>query len=242
LPVIGMIVPPLAGGVPPEARELYGDAFTFLAAGVGVGAFRRENYIEALTRVPAAVDRLVAGGASALGVMGTSLTFALGRAYDDRLQTELRERTGLPVTTMASAIVDALHGFGARRIAVAAAYDATVTEQLVGFLREHGFDVANSASLGIVDGRDLAALTTGDIVGLARRAVPDRNGVDALVISCGGLRTIAATRVLEAELLLPVVSSAIAGPWGTVRLLGHSGAAAGGGALTGHSLPVRTLE
>jgi arylmalonate decarboxylase len=228
-----MIVPPLAGGVPPEALELYGDAFTFLAAGVGVGAFRRQNYLDALARVPAAVDQLVAGGATAIGVMGTSLTFALGRAYDDRLQAELREGTGLPVTTMASTIVDALHGFGARRVAVAAAYDATVTAELCTFLEEHRFDVAGSASLGIVDGRELAALTTDDIVALARRAVPDPRDVDALVISCGGLRTIAATRVLEAELLLPVVSSAIAGPWGAVRLLGHSGAAIGGGILTG---------
>jgi hypothetical protein len=139
-----MVVPPLAGGVPPEAQQLYGDAFTFLAEGVGVGSFRRQNSLDALERVPAAVARLIAGGATAIGVMG--------------------------------------------------------------------------------------------------RAVPDRRDVDALVISCGGLRTIAATRELEAELHLPVVSSAIAGPWGAVRLLGHSGAAAGGGALTGYPHPFRTLE
>jgi arylmalonate decarboxylase len=139
---------------------------------------------------------------------------------------------------MASAIVAALQRFGAHRVAVAAAYDATVTAQLCAFLEEHGFAVATSVSLGIVDGRELAALTTADIVALAHRAVPERRDVDALVISCGGLRTIAATRVLEAELQLPVVSSAIAGPWGAVRLLGHSGAAPGGGTLTGSPAPV----
>ena len=227
---IGMVVPPAAGGVPPEARELY-PAFEFKAAGVGVGAFRAENYAAASARIPAAVDALVAQGIEAIGVMGTSLTFALGRANDDRVRTEIAERTGLPVTTMATAIVEALRVTGARSVAIAAAYDETVTGQLVRFLGDHDLQVLNSVCLGIVDGSDLAAVTSDDIVALGRRAVAGTNA-DAVVISCGGLRTLAATATLEDELNLPVVSSAVAGPWAAVRLLGHSGRAVGGGRLT----------
>ncbi len=223
-------MPPADGAVPPEALELYGDRFSFVAAGVGVGALRHDNYVDALTRLPAAVDALVARGARAIGIMGTSLTFALGRGFDDTVARDITARTGLPATTMASSIVAALRAVGARRVALATAYDEAVTQRLSAFLTDHGFVVTGAAQLGIVVASEVRGVTTADIVALGRRAV-EAERPDALVISCGGLRTIDATLELESELDLPVVSSSVAGPWGAVRLLGDDGAAVRAGRL-----------
>jgi arylmalonate decarboxylase len=229
-PTIGMIVPPAAGKVPPEARALYGDRFAFIAAGVNIAALDHDNYNAAVKRIPAAVDELVLGGAEAIGVMGTSLTFVLGREFDDRLTHDLTRRTGLPVVTMASSIVSALHAVGATSIALAAAYDEQITQYMVTFLSGHGFRVADVVAMGLVAVGDVLATGTENIVASGKRALTGTRP-DALVISCGGLQTIQATEQLEELFDLPVISSAVAGPWGAVRLLGDSGEAAFGGRL-----------
>lgn len=227
---IGMIVPPAAGKVPPEAQSLYGERFDFIAAGVNIAALDHDNYHAAVTRIPAAVDDLVARGAEAIGVMGTSLTFVLGREFDDRLTHDLKLRTGLPVVTMASSIVNALHAVGATSVALAAAYDEEITQHMVTFLTGHGFHVTDAVPMGLVAVGDVLATGTENIVDAGTRALQGTRP-DALVISCGGLQTIHATEHLEQRFDLPVISSAVAGPWGAVRLLGDSGAAPFGGRL-----------
>ena len=229
-PTIGMIVPPAAGKVPPEAQSLYGDRFDFIAAGVNITALDHDNYNAAVKRIPAAVDDLVARGAEAIGVMGTSLTFVLGRAFDDQLTRDLKLRTGLPVITMASSIVNALHAVGATSVALAAAYDDDITHSMVTFLTGHGFRVTDAVPMGLVAVGDVLATGTKNIVDAGARALAGTLP-EALVISCGGLQTIQATEQLEERFDLPVISSAVAGPWGAVRLLGDSGEAAFGGRL-----------
>jgi arylmalonate decarboxylase len=225
-----MVVPPAAGKVPPEAQSLYGDRFEFIAAGVNIAALDHDNYNAAVKRIPAAVDDLVARGAEAIGVMGTSLTFVLGREFDDRLTRDLKLRTGLPVVTMASSIVNALHAVGATSLALAAAYDEEITQYMVTFLTGHGFRVTGVVPMGMVAVGDVLATGTANIVDAGKHALEGARP-DALVISCGGLQTIEATEQLEDLFDLPVISSAVAGPWGAVRLLGDSGVAAFGGRL-----------
>jgi arylmalonate decarboxylase len=227
---IGLIVPPAAGKVPPEATALYGDRFNFIAAGVDIAALEHENYNAAVKRIPAAVDDLVARGAEAIGIMGTSLTFVLGRAFDDQLTADLKQRTGLPVVTMASSIVNALHAIGASSVALAAAYDEEITQYMVTFLTGHGFRVTSAVPMGLVAVGDVLATGTQHIVDAGVQALHGARP-DALVISCGGLQTIEATERLEERFDLPVISSAVAGPWGAVRLLGDSGEAASAGRL-----------
>ena len=53
------------------------------------------------------------------------------KEFDSGLIEKMRERSGLPVTTMATSLVRGLQVFKARRVAIAAAYDQTVTGQLV---------------------------------------------------------------------------------------------------------------
>jgi arylmalonate decarboxylase len=54
---------------------------------------------------------------------------------------------------------------------------------------------------------------------------------DAMLISCGGLRTLNITAHIEREIRRPVISSNTAGIWSAVRLVGHSGKSTGFGRL-----------
>ena len=106
---------------------------------------------------------------------------------------------------MAASLVDALKALRANRVVLATAYDEDVTGRLVEFLRSHGIDAEIGACLGIVENAKLRLLRSEDIVALASRAARDRK-MDALVISCGNLRTIPLTVELESRFDVPVVS------------------------------------
>ena len=62
---------------------------------------------------------------------------------------QLRQETGLPVSTMTEAVVDGLRSVGAKRIAVATAYADEVNNRLADFLRKSGFEVLSLKGFGL---------------------------------------------------------------------------------------------
>jgi arylmalonate decarboxylase len=230
-PLLGVIVPPADGAVPPELPQLYGAAIRFASEGLALPQMSRSGYDAVIDRVAQSSRRLAAGGAQAIALMGTSLSFYRGSAFNDALTRTMREATGLPATTMSHAIVEALHAVGARRLAVATAYTDEVNDRLTAFLQEKGFEVLGLDALQLLTVAQVHSVIDRDLLELGERAVARAPGADSLLISCGGLRTLGVTIPLEARLRIPVVSSAVAGAWAAVRLLGHDGSAPGHGRL-----------
>ena len=98
-------------------------------------------------------------------VIGTSLTFYRGVAFNRRLTENLSAATGLPASTMSGALVDGLEEVGARRVAVVTAYSADVNGMLAAFLRESGFEVLSLRSVSVAKHVGEAATTAeGDIL------------------------------------------------------------------------------
>jgi len=233
-PVIGMIVPPAAGAVPPEAYGLYPTGVRFAARGLGLGRMAMDDYSTAVERVREACRQLHQDeGAQALSLMGTSLSFFRGGAFNEELVEIMQDETGLPATTMSNSVRDALRAVGARRIAVGTAYSDEVNDRLRQFLVASGFEVATLTGMGIVGVQDVLRITPEDVTALGLRAYEMAEGpVDAVFVSCGGLPALHLSDALEDRLGLPVVASSTAGVWAAVRLLGIPGTAPGLGALS----------
>lgn len=219
-PVAGLIFPPLNYPIPPDAKQLFPSGLRFIGNGVGLtGGMTIEGYEEAIPRVlPRAAD-LAAEGANLISVFGSSITFYKGAAFNQELTDRVTALTGLPATTQSNGLVDGLKHVNARRVAVATAYTDIVTERLKLFLEEHGFDVVSAKGLGyerIPEG----AATEEILHTLGVEAYAESNGADALVMSCGGLRTLDLIVPLEASIRAPVVSSTPHGLWHCGRMLG----------------------
>lgn len=219
-PLVGMIVPPAGNEVPPEAHAMYPHELRFAARGLGLARLSPEGYDDVIGKVSALARELAEAGAAAIAVMGTSLSFYRGRAFNEALTAEVAAASALPTVTMATAVVEALTGVGARRVALATAYGVEVNRRLETFLTEYGFAPAGLAALDIVDVAAVADVTDATLIALGRRALQVANGPDALFISCGGLRTLRVTPVLAAQHRLPVVTSATAGVWAAARRAG----------------------
>ncbi|PKZ66541.1 arylmalonate decarboxylase [Gordonia terrae] len=207
-----MIVPPAADEVPPEAETLYPNGVQFIARGLGISGVSVDGFDEALDRLPSAVLSLRSQDVDAISLMGTSISFYKGHDGHRQLLDRLRELAGTtPVTTMAGAIIDGLRSVDAKRLVVGAAYTDDLLDRLVTFLAEAGFEVVGSGGLDLSDVDRVLNTDTDTLVEFGVRLIESAPPCDALLVSCGGLRTLKMTEVLEDRFGIPVVSSAVAG-------------------------------
>jgi arylmalonate decarboxylase len=218
-PTAGLIFPPLDYPIPPDAKELFPSGLRFISNGVGFSGMTIEGYEEAIPRVlPRAAD-LASEGADLISVFGSSITFYRGAEFNQALTDMVTAHTGLPATTQSNGLLDGLRHVNARRVAVATAYTDEVTGRLKIFLEEHGFQVVSARGLGYVRIPEGAA-TQPILHELGEAAYAEANRADALVMSCGALRTLDLLVPLEGSIGVPVVSSTPHGLWHCARMLG----------------------
>jgi len=228
-PVMGMIFPPANYPVPPEAKLLYPHGVTFLAEGLAFNGMTIESYEEAVPRIVPAALKLKQRGATAISIMGTSLTFYKGAAFNQELIDHVHRATGLPATSISSGIVDGLKVAGAKRVAVATAYTDIVNATLERFLKESGFEVVAIKGLNLV--RATNAVTQDQLFDFSAGVFAAAPKADTLLVSCGGLKTIDLLVPLEAKCKVPVVSSTPHALMNAVRLVGISPRATGWGSV-----------
>jgi arylmalonate decarboxylase len=229
-PTLGLIFP-VARPVPPEGLAMYPSGVKFITFSLDLKTMTPEGYDAVIDDIGPAGEKLAAQGANAVVLMGTSLSFYKGAAFNERLTETLKKATGLPVTTMSTGVIEGLKAVGAKRVVAATAYDDEVNHRLRTFLKESGFDVLGVKGLGIEKVEDVNRVTQDGLLKFCagvRETQPDAN---ALLVSCGGLRTLELLAPLEQRGHVPVVSSTPMALWAGVRLLGLSGRAPGFGTL-----------
>ena len=221
-PALGLIFPPLNYPIPPDAKLLYPSGVQFLGNGVGLpGGMTVEGYDEAVPRIIPAAEALAKQGAKVISVFGSSLTFYKGAKFNEELTAKVTKATGRPARTQSNGLIDGLKVANAKRVAVATAYTDVVTARLKVFLEEHGFQVTVAKGLGFERIPEGAA-TQEILFKLGVESYSNSKRADALVVSCGALRTLDLIVPLEKEIKVPVVSSTPHGLMNGVRMLGLS--------------------
>ena len=230
-PLLGLIAPPADYPIPPEALTLYGKEIRFTVFGLGLPAMTPEGYDSVIDKIVPAAREQARAGANAISIFGTSLTFYTGAAFTQKLIDDVRKATGLPTTSMSTGVIDGLKAAKARRIAVATAYNDEVNRRLRTFLGEHGFEVLALKGLGLEAISDPAKVTQSSLQQFSADVFMGARGADALLVSCGGLRTLEIIGPLEQICGVPVVSSTPHALWSGMRLLGLHVKASGYGQL-----------
>jgi arylmalonate decarboxylase len=231
LPVLGLIFPVSTRGVPEEGVAMYGERLRFVTTGLELETMTPDGYDAVIGMIPAAAERLVEAGAEAIELTGTSLTFYQGEAFNQQLRETVTRASGLPATTMSNGVIDGLKAVGAKRVAVATAYNDEVNARLGAFLLEHGLEPLVVTGLGIEAVEDVDRVTQNDLLEFGARVGASAPEADSLLVSCGGFRTLELIAPLEERTGVPVISSMPHGLWAGARLVGLSGAALGYGRL-----------
>ena len=228
---LGLIFPPAGRGVPEEGLSMYPSSVHFLVEGLGLKTMTPDGYDAVLDRIVPTSQKLASAGARAIMLMGTSLSFYKGAAFNQKLTESMRKATGLPAATMSTAVVDGLKDVGGRRLAVATAYNDVVNERLKAFLAESGFEVLVVKGLGIEAVEGVDSVTQDGLIKFCTSVYKMAPKADAMLVSCGGLRTLEIIAPLEKLNGIPVVSSTPHALRLGARLLGLDGRAPGFGKL-----------
>jgi arylmalonate decarboxylase len=229
-PILGLVMP-VDAAVPPEAAAMYPTGIRFEAVGLDLKTMTPQGYDEVLERIVPAAKSLRRQGAQALVLMGTSLSFYKGAAFNRELAQRVSTASGCPAVTMSTAVTEGLNSVGGKRLAVATAYDDEVNQRLRIFLQEEGFEVLTMRGLGVENVADIHNVTADGLLKFSVEVFESAQRPDALLVSCGGLRTLDLLEPLERRCKVPVVSSLPHALRAGVRLLGHSGRVSGHGRL-----------
>jgi maleate isomerase len=144
------------------------------------------------------------------------------------------------VRSSAGALIEALRGIGARRVALVMPYTRPLAEQVVAYVEAEGVEVAGWRALEVEDNYAVGCIP-GEVVMAAARSL-NLAGVDAVVISaCVQMPSLDLVEAAESELGLPVVSAATAGAYSLLRASDLPLRIPGAGAMLRADLPANAL-
>jgi maleate isomerase len=153
---------------------------------------------------------------AAVDVMGYACLVAImsmGHGYHRVSQGRLHSLTvenghPAPVVTSAGALVEGLEALGAKRVSVITPYMKPLTELVVDYIANEGFDVRDSLALEIPDNLEVAAQDPTHLLDHYKKL--DLTAVDALVLSaCVQMPSLPAIQKVEDAIGIPVISAAV---------------------------------
>jgi maleate isomerase len=165
-----------------------------------------------------AVDRVMTCKPDYLLMGMSAATFWGGVAGNAAFEARMRERSGLGVSTGASACRDALTRLGVRRIAVFSPYQPSADIEVGHYFAEAGFEVAAITGLRCASATAIAEVTPARLAETVREI--DGPDVEAIVQVGTNLSFVAQADALEGWLGKPVVAINAATLWHALRAQG----------------------
>lgn len=239
---IGQIVPSsnttMETEIPAMLRlreQVLPERFTFHSARMRMKHVKKEE----LAAMDAESDRcaleLSDARVDVLGYACLVAIMAMGRGYHRQSQARLGEATvsnqgAAPVVTSAGALVDALKVMGVKRIALVAPYMVPLTELVIDYIQNEGFEVSDWRALEIPDNLEVGRHDPSKLPGIVAGMKTD--DVDAIVLSaCVQMPSLPAIAQVEAQTGKPVVTAAVATTYAMLGALGLEQVVPGAGAL-----------
>jgi maleate isomerase len=211
---IGQLYP--AGGladIEPQAMAPEGVLFVTTRIGFArVGLAHARGLVEDL-ETPA---RLLTDAAVQLILFNcTSASMDVGPEVINR---RIEAATGIPATTTIEGVMDALAAIGAKRVGLLTPYSPDVIAAETQFLAAHRIEVAMTGGEPCTTPVEQGLIAPAQWVAWA--APFKGQGLDALLISCAGIRIAPVLQQIEDALGIPVVTSNQAVVWQCLKKLG----------------------
>lgn len=219
-----------------QARQLIRpERFTFHSSRMRMKHVKKEELAAmdaqsdrcALELSDARVD--VLGYACLVAIMSMGLGYH--RESEKRLtQVTVDNEAAAQVVTSAGALVDALKVMGAKKVTVVTPYMKPLTELVVDYIRNEGFEVIDYIALEIADNIQVAAHDPANLPDIVSKL--NYQDADVVVLSaCVQMRSLPAVPKVEALTGKPVISASIATTYSMLKALDLEPIVPGAGAL-----------
>jgi maleate isomerase len=227
---IGLLVP--STNIPAEM-----DAHRLVPEGVSVTAgrvrFAGEVTVDTvrthLGYLDEAADLLATAGVDVMvyGMTGGSLV--KGPADDKALAEALQKRIGIPFITASTAMVEAFHSLGVRRVVCLAPYPGDFNTLLAQYFAAHDIQTVEIKTMNLKDVHQILRVTPYTQYEAVKTC--HLAAADGVFLSATGWSTIDAIRLIEQDLGKPVVTAIQGGIWAALKQLGVRGRVPGFGRL-----------
>jgi len=147
----------------------------------------------------------------------------VGHGYHRRSEQRLHGLTlengaPAPVITSAGALTDGLHALGAARVSLVCPYMKPLARVVVDYIEAEGITVHDYLALEIPDNLEVGRQDPEKLLDVVQKV--DCRGIDALVISaCVQMPSLKAIAIVEKEVGIPVISSAICTTYSMLKSL-----------------------
>jgi maleate isomerase len=209
----------------PNEQTIEEDMIRHMPAGVGAYFARapmpREISTESLAQVKGSLAEAAArilpdDGLDVIAFACTSGTVAVG---EDATHAELAKGAcGAKTASLAGGVRKALTAMGVKRLVLGSPYIAELNANMVRYLAGAGFEVLDAHGMGLRYDTEMIRVTPDYIYDYAHAL--DRPDADAVLLSCGALRSIDVVDAIERSLGKPVICSNQAMLWDCLRLAG----------------------
>jgi maleate isomerase len=233
MPRIGLLVPSSNSSVEPEIYGLLPPEVSLHTARLHLTHISPETIVAMVDEIEAQGRLLASADVDVIMLGAVAPGLIKGAGYDRELAAKIEAATGKRAATTATATLDALRHLGAKRIAIGAPYDGSVSKIAQEFMEANGITVVGAHDLGIVDNLKVGRLDESVAYDLGRKV--DRPDADAIVFAGTNMRTMAVVERLEQDLGKPVVSTTAACLWAALRIIDFRHA------ITGHGKLLREL-
>lgn len=195
-----------------------------------------ETLLHMINEVPALAGLLAHAKLDAICFGCTGGSF-VRPTMDKEITDLIEQKTGIPATTTATALVEAMREMNISRVAIASPYPQWLNERLVSFLAGKGIEVVREKGLNT---ECPAFLPPERSQTLAREV--DCPQADGIFISCTNFRALEGVETLEAELGKPVLTSNTTTMWHMLRKADFDGPALVGGSLMREHLTASRMK
>jgi len=134
------------------------------------------------------------------------------------------------VVTSAGALMDALNLMGAKKVALIAPYMLPLTQQVVAYIENGGFEVTDFVALEIPDNLEVGAQDPMNLDAIVDRL--DHSEADVVILSaCVQMPSLAAIQKVQDRIGKPVISAAVATTYYLLKEMGLNPVVPNAGAL-----------
>lgn len=190
--LVGLLTPQANTTVEPEFGILMPSGYAHINGRlVSAAATIEARLVDYFETLDASCRQFANAPIDALAVGCTGASYLAGRNRETEVLASLGERLGVPAFTAATAVVDALHALGARRIALASPYPETLTRASAAYWASHGFEVTAVAS-ALTDATQfhpIYSIRSGTAAGLLQQ-LANAPGTDAVLMLGTGMPTL----------------------------------------------------
>ena len=226
---VGLLVPSSNSTQEPEFTAMLPASVSLHVTRLSLASVDPDSTLKIVAELEKESKKLADADVDVIVLAATAPSTRMGKGYDTQLIKRIKDATGKPATTAATAMQEAFAAMNIRRVALAAPWAAQTNTVVAAFLQAHGIEVVSQVAMGVMRNNDIGRLTPQTAFDHGLQA--DRKEADAVFLACGNWWTASIVERLETATGKPVLTTNNMALWAVLRIIGGHSALPGFGRL-----------